>query len=46
MRPPGGVVLTPFGPESGPSEPEPLYPAATEARLRGHGVRLSLRYAF
>ena len=30
----------------GSREPRPLDLAPTEARLRGHGVRLSLRYAF
>ena len=30
----------------GSRDPRPLDQAPTQARLRGHGVRLSLRYAF
>ena len=46
-----GEVRTPRGPgrvvwRDGSREPLPLDLAPTKARLRGHGVRLSLRYAF
>ena len=40
-RGPGRVVW-----RDGSREPRPLDLAQTEARLRGHGVRLSLRYGF
>ena len=40
-RGPGRVVW-----RDGSREPLPLDLAPTEARLRGHGIRLSLRYAF
>ena len=40
-RGPGRVVW-----RDGSREPLPLNLAPTEARLRGHGIRLSLRYAF
>lgn len=40
-RGPGRVVW-----RDGSREPRPLDLAPTEARPRGHGVRLSLRYAF
>ena len=40
-RGPGRVVW-----RDGSREPRPLDLAPTEARLRGHGIRLSLRYAF
>ena len=44
-------IRTPRGPgrvvwRDGSREPLPLDLAATEARLEGHGIRLSLRYAF
>ena len=46
-----GEVRTPRGPgrvvwRDGSREPRPLDLAPTKARLKGHGVRLSLRYAF
>ena len=46
-----GEVRTPRGPgrvvwRDGSREPLPLDLAPTKARLKGHGVRLSLRYAF
>ena len=46
-----GKVRTDPGPgrvvwRDGSREPRPLDLAPTEARLKGHGVRLSLRYAF
>ena len=46
-----GEVRTPRGPgrvvwRDGSREPLPLDLAPTEARLKSHGVRLSLRYAF
>ena len=46
-----GEVRTPRGPgrvvwRDGSREPLPLDLAPTRARLKGHGVRLSLRYAF
>ena len=46
-----GKVLTDRGPgkvvwRDGSRESRPLDLAPTEARLRGHGVRLSLRYGF
>ena len=46
-----GEVRTPRGPgrvvwRDGSREPLPLDLAPTKARLRGHGVRLSLRHAF
>ena len=45
-----GEVRTPRGPgrvvwRDGSREPLPLDLAPTRARLRGHGVRLSFRYA-
>ena len=40
-RGPGRVVW-----RDGSREPRPLDLAPTEGRLRSHGVRLSLRYAF
>ncbi len=40
-RGPGRVVW-----RNGSREPRPLDLAPTEARLKGHGVRLSLRYCF
>ena len=46
-----GEVRTPRGPgrvvwRDGSREPLPLHLAPTRAKLAGHGVRLSLRYAF
>ena len=46
-----GEVRTPRGPgrvvwRDGSREPLPLDLASTKARLKGHGIRLSLRYAF
>ena len=46
-----GEVRTPRGPgrvvwRDGSREPLPLDLAPTKARLKGHGIRLSLRYAF
>ena len=46
-----GEVRTPRGPgrvvwRDGSQEPQPLDLAPTKARLRSHGVRLSLRYTF
>ena len=46
-----GKIRTPRGPgrvvwRDGSREPLPLDLAPTEARLEGHGIRLSLRYAF
>jgi len=46
-----GEVRTPRGPgrvvwRDGSQEPRPLDLAPTKARLTGHGIRLSLRYAF
>ena len=46
-----GDIRTPRGPgrvvwRDGSREPLPLDLAPTQARLRGHGLRLSLRYAF
>ena len=46
-----GLVRTSRGPgrvvwRDGSEEPLPLDLAPTKARLKGHGIRLSLRYAF
>ena len=46
-----GEIRTPRGPgrvvwRDGSREPRPLDLVPTKARLKGHGVRLSLRYAF
>ena len=46
-----GEIRTPRGPgrvvwHDGSRAPRPLDLAPTRARLRGHGVRLSLRYSF